>query len=74
LRIYEAAKQINILIHNIYEVLLSMYIHLSKDVDATIGRDEQLKLVLKNGCTNYQGNLYGRPEPIEQSEVLLKQG
>jgi len=28
---------------------------------------------LKNGCTHYQGYLFGKPQPIEQFEALLKQ-
>ncbi len=36
--------------------------------------EEQRQLLLKNGCTNYQGYLFGRPVPIEQFEAKLKQG
>jgi EAL domain-containing protein (putative c-di-GMP-specific phosphodiesterase class I) len=34
--------------------------------------EEQRELLLKNGCSNYQGYLFGRPVPIEQFEALLK--
>jgi len=36
--------------------------------------EQQRQLLLKNGCSNYQGYLFGRPVPIEQFEALLKQG
>lgn len=36
--------------------------------------EEQRQLLMNNGCTNYQGYLFGKPLPIEQFEVLLKQG
>jgi EAL domain-containing protein (putative c-di-GMP-specific phosphodiesterase class I) len=36
--------------------------------------EEQRKLLLKNGCSNYQGYLFGEPVPIEQFEAKLKQG
>jgi EAL domain-containing protein (putative c-di-GMP-specific phosphodiesterase class I) len=36
--------------------------------------EEQRKLLLNKGCTNYQGYLFGKPVPIEQFEALLKQG
>jgi EAL domain-containing protein (putative c-di-GMP-specific phosphodiesterase class I) len=35
--------------------------------------EEQRQVLLKNGCSNYQGYLFGRPIPIEQFEALLKQ-
>jgi EAL domain-containing protein (putative c-di-GMP-specific phosphodiesterase class I) len=35
--------------------------------------EEQRQLLLKNGCSNYQGYLFGKPVPIEQFEALLKQ-
>jgi EAL domain-containing protein (putative c-di-GMP-specific phosphodiesterase class I) len=36
--------------------------------------EEQLKLLQNKGCIHYQGYLFGKPLPIEQFEVLLKQG
>ena len=36
--------------------------------------EEQRLLLLANGCTRYQGHLFGRPVPIEQFEALLKRG
>jgi diguanylate cyclase (GGDEF)-like protein/PAS domain S-box-containing protein len=35
--------------------------------------EEQRQFLLKNGCTHYQGYLFGRPVPIDQFESLLKQ-
>jgi diguanylate cyclase (GGDEF)-like protein len=36
--------------------------------------EAQRQLLLKNGCPNYQGYLFGKPVPINQFEVMLKQG
>jgi EAL domain-containing protein (putative c-di-GMP-specific phosphodiesterase class I) len=36
--------------------------------------EQQRELLLKNGCSHYQGNLFGSPVAIEQFEALLKQG
>jgi diguanylate cyclase (GGDEF)-like protein/PAS domain S-box-containing protein len=33
---------------------------------------EQRQFLLDNGCTNYQGYLYGKPVPIDEFEALLK--
>ncbi len=35
--------------------------------------DEQRKFLKKNGCTQYQGYLFGKPVPIEQFEKNLKE-
>jgi diguanylate cyclase (GGDEF)-like protein/PAS domain S-box-containing protein len=35
--------------------------------------EEQQDLLLNNGCTHYQGYLFGRPVPIEQFEVLISE-
>ena len=35
---------------------------------------EQRQFLLDEGCTHYQGYLFGKPVPIEQFEALLKQG
>jgi diguanylate cyclase (GGDEF)-like protein/PAS domain S-box-containing protein len=34
--------------------------------------EEQRKFLMDNGCTQYQGYLFGKPLPIDQFEVLLK--
>ena len=34
--------------------------------------EQQQQLLLKNGCTNYQGYLFGKPVPIEQFDALLR--
>jgi diguanylate cyclase (GGDEF)-like protein/PAS domain S-box-containing protein len=36
--------------------------------------EEQRQLLLKNGCTLFQGCLFGRPLPIEEFDALLKRG
>jgi len=35
---------------------------------------EQQQRLFNNGCTHYQGYLYSKPVPIEEFEVLLRQG
>jgi EAL domain-containing protein (putative c-di-GMP-specific phosphodiesterase class I) len=35
--------------------------------------DEQRLLLMGQGCTHYQGYLFGRPVPLEQFELLLKE-
>ncbi|MDE2260548.1 MAG: EAL domain-containing protein [Betaproteobacteria bacterium] len=35
--------------------------------------EEQLQLLLNMGCTHYQGYLFGKPVPVDQFEVLVKQ-
>jgi len=35
--------------------------------------EEQRRLLLQNGCTQFQGYLFGKPVPIEQLEVSLKE-
>lgn len=36
--------------------------------------EEQRQILAGTGCSHYQGYLFGKPVPIEQFEVLLKQG
>lgn len=36
--------------------------------------EQQRQLLLKNGCSSFQGYLFGRPVPIEQFEAMIKQG
>jgi len=36
--------------------------------------EEQRFILLNNGCTHYQGYLFGKPIPIEEFEKLLKLG
>jgi EAL domain-containing protein (putative c-di-GMP-specific phosphodiesterase class I) len=35
---------------------------------------EQQQLLLSDGCTHYQGYLFGKPIPIEEFEKLLRLG
>jgi diguanylate cyclase (GGDEF)-like protein/PAS domain S-box-containing protein len=36
--------------------------------------EQQRQLLLNNGCSSFQGYLFGRPVPIEQFEAMIKQG
>ena len=36
--------------------------------------EQQRQLLLKNGCSNFQGYLFGNPVPIEQFEAMIRQG
>ena len=33
--------------------------------------NEQLEILVNNGCTNFQGYLFGKPKPIDEFETLL---
>ena len=58
----------------IVRTIVAMARSLSMDVIAEgVETDEQQKLLLKNGCLNYQGYLFGRPVPIEQFDTSLSQ-
>jgi EAL domain-containing protein (putative c-di-GMP-specific phosphodiesterase class I) len=35
---------------------------------------KEQQLLLSDGCTHYQGYLFGKPIPIEEFEKLLKLG
>ena len=59
----------------IVRTIIAMAQSLNLDVIAEgVETEEQRQLLLENGCTNYQGYLFGRPVPIAQFEALLKQG
>lgn len=59
----------------IVRTIIAMAQSLNLDVIAEgVETEEQRLLLLANGCTRYQGYLFGRPVPIEQFEALLKQG
>jgi EAL domain-containing protein (putative c-di-GMP-specific phosphodiesterase class I) len=59
----------------IVRTIIAMAQNMSLDVIAEgVETEQQRQLLLKNGCTHYQGYLFGRPVPIEQFEALLKRG
>ena len=65
----------NINDETIVHTIIAMAQSLNLDVIAEgVETEEQRQFLLKNGCTHYQGYLFGRPVPIEQFEALLKQG
>lgn len=53
--------------------IIAMAHGLNLDVIAEgVETEEQRQLLLMNGCTHYQGYLFGKPVPIEQFETLLQ--
>jgi EAL domain-containing protein (putative c-di-GMP-specific phosphodiesterase class I) len=57
----------------IVHTIIAMTRTLGLDVIAEgVETEEQRQLLLKYGCTQYQGYLFGRPVPIVQFEALLK--
>ena len=59
----------------IVRTIIAMAQSLDMDVIAEgVETAEQRQLLLNNGCTHFQGYLFGRPVPIEQFELELKQG
>ena len=58
----------------IIRTIIAIAQSLEMDVIAEgVETEEQRRLLLKDGCTHYQGYLFGKPVPIEQFESLLKQ-
>lgn len=54
--------------------IIAMAHGLNLDVIAEgVETEEQRQLLLMNGCTHYQGYLFGKPLPIKQFEALLRQ-
>jgi diguanylate cyclase (GGDEF)-like protein/PAS domain S-box-containing protein len=57
----------------IVRTIIAMANSLNMNVIAEgVETEEQLKFLLKKGCTHYQGYLFGKPMPIEQFEAQLK--
>jgi diguanylate cyclase (GGDEF)-like protein/PAS domain S-box-containing protein len=58
----------------IVSTIIAMAQNLNLDVIAEgVETEEQRQLLMKIGCSNFQGCLFGKAEPIDQFEVLLKQ-
>lgn len=58
----------------IVRTIIAMAHSLNLDVIAEgVENAEQRQLLLQNGCTHFQGYLFGRPVPIDQFDVMLKQ-
>ncbi len=59
----------------IVRTIIAMAHGLILDVIAEgVETEDQLQFLQQEGCTQYQGYLFGRPVPIEQFEELLKHG
>ena len=58
----------------IVSTIIAMAQNLNLDVIAEgVETEEQRQLLMKIGCSDFQGCLFGKAEPIDQFEVLLKQ-
>jgi diguanylate cyclase (GGDEF)-like protein/PAS domain S-box-containing protein len=57
----------------IVSTIIAMAQNLNLDVIAEgVETEEQRQLLMKSGCSNFQGCLFGKAEPIGQFEALLK--
>lgn len=58
----------------IVSTIIAMAQNLNLDVIAEgVETEEQRQLLMKIGCSNFQGCLFGKAEPVDEFEVLLKQ-
>ena len=63
----------NLNAESIVRTIIAMARSLDLDVIAEgVETEEQRQILLKNGCTHYQGYLFGRPVPIEEFDAILK--
>lgn len=59
----------------IIRTIIAMAESLNLDVIAEgVESEEQRELLMRSGCTHYQGYLFGKPVPIEQFDAALKKG
>jgi len=57
----------------VVRAIIAMARSLDLDVIAEgVETEEQQQLLLKNGCARFQGYFFGRPVPMEQLEILLR--
>ena len=57
----------------IVRTIIVMARSLSMDVIAEgVETEEQRQFLMENGCSDYQGYLFGRPVPIDEFEKRLK--
>lgn len=57
----------------IVSTIIAMAQNLNLDIIAEgVESEEQRQLLLKIGCSNFQGCLFGKAEPVDQFEALLK--
>jgi diguanylate cyclase (GGDEF)-like protein/PAS domain S-box-containing protein len=58
----------------IVRTIIAMAHSLNLDVIAEgVETEDQRELLLNDGCTHYQGYLFGKPQPAEEFEALLEQ-
>ena len=58
----------------IVKTIIAMAQSMSMEVIAEgVETEEQRLILMEDGCTSFQGYLFGRPVPIEQFEAMLKQ-
>ncbi|MCX7193526.1 MAG: EAL domain-containing protein [Proteobacteria bacterium] len=59
----------------IVHTIIAMAKSLNMDIIAEgVETKQQRQIILDNGCTHYQGYLFGKPVPIAEFDELMKQG
>lgn len=61
--------------NSIVQTIIAIAKRMNMDVIAEgVETEEQRQLLSSYGCQHYQGNLFSKPVPIDQFELLVKQG